>query len=254
MLNNTFYNRQTGLTPNSTITYNNVNNITYQGTQAKDTSAVYNNVETIRKEAVELNNSYSSSGRSSGIGVGVNMSLSPDLNKGITNGGSQYTANNITGTVNISSNRSNSNTVETIYANGNFTNVNEVHNNTQNMIVRGFNQEGGKVTGNINNLEVTSLQNTSTTTGSSRGVSLGIPIGAGSASVNVSGGRTSGNKNFVDNQSTFILGEGSNLTVGRTENTGGIIGKEKNSTFKIGEYTGKDLNNYDTMRTTGGSK
>ena len=57
--------------------------------------------------------------------------------------------------------------------------MNEVHNNTQNMIVRGFNQEGGKVTGNINNLEVTSLQNTSTTTGRSSGVSLHVRMKIG---------------------------------------------------------------------------
>ena len=131
--------------------------------------------------------------------------------------------------------------------------MNEVHNNTQNMIVRGFNQEGGKVTGNINNLEVTSLQNTSTTTGSSRGVSLGIGANGIPNSIGLSGSNTNGSRAYVDNQTTFIIGEGSNLTVGRAENTGGIIGKEENSTFKIGEYTGKDLNNYDTMRTTGGS-
>ena len=131
--------------------------------------------------------------------------------------------------------------------------MNEVHNNTQNMIVRGFNQEGGKVTGNINNLEVTSLQNTSTTTGSSRGVSLGIGANGIPNSIGLSGSNTNGSRAYVDNQTTFIIGEGSNLTVGRAENTVGIIGKEENSTFKIGEYTGKDLNNYDTMRTTGGS-
>ena len=62
---------------------------------------------------------------------------------------------------------------ETIHHNGSFTNVDEVHNNTGTMIIRGFNQEGGKVTGNIGNLVVESRQNTSTTTGSSIGVSLG---------------------------------------------------------------------------------
>jgi len=43
--------------------------------------------------------------------------------------------------------------------------VDEVHNNTGTMIIRGFNQEGGKVTGNIGRFEATSLQNTSITTG-----------------------------------------------------------------------------------------
>lgn len=197
-------------------------------------------METIRKEAVELNNSYSSNSSSRGISTGVTIGYGHGI---------QTTGNGVS----ISASRSNSNTVETIYANGNFTNVNEVHNNTQNMIVRGFNQEGGKVTGNINNLEVTSLQNTSTTTGSSRGVSLGIGANGIPNSIGLSGSNTNGSRAYVDNQTTFIIGEGSNLTVGRAENTGGIIGKEENSTFKIGEYTGKDLNNYDTMRTTGGS-
>ena len=73
----------------------------------------------------------------------------------------------------ISVSRSNQNTVETIHANGNFSNVNEVHNNTGTMTLSGFNQEGGKATGNIGNLVVESRQNTSTTTGGSIGASLG---------------------------------------------------------------------------------
>ena len=44
--------------------------------------------------------------------------------------------------------------------------MDEVHNNTGTMIIRGFNQEGGKVTGNIGRFEDTLLQNTSITTGS----------------------------------------------------------------------------------------
>ena len=62
--------------------------------------------------------------------------------------------------------------------------------------------------------------------------------------------RTNGNRAFVDNQSTFVVGEGSNLHVGRVENTGALIGKEGNSTFKIDTYVGKDIRNYDTMTAT----
>ena len=144
-------------------------------------------------------------------------------------------------------------TVETIYANGNFSNVNEVHNNTGTMTLSGFNQEGGKVTGNIGNLVVESRQNTSTTTGSSKGVNLGISANGVPSSVNINASRTNGNRAFVDNQSTFVVGEGSNLHVGTVENTGAVIGKEGNSTFKIDTYVGKDIQNYDTMTTTGGS-
>ena len=225
---------------NSSITYSNVNNITYQGTQAQGGTFIYNNVANIQKEAVELRNRYSS--ESSGFGVGVSVGIG-------SNG--QIKSNGISG--NISANRSNRNTDETIHANGNFTNVNEVHNNTGTMTLSGFNQEGGKVTGNIGKVEVISRQNTSTTTGSSKGVSVGVSSQGIPTSVNVNASRTNGNRAFVDNQSTFVVGEGSNLHVGTVENTGAVIGKEGNSTFKIDTYAGKDIQNYDTMTTTGGS-
>ena len=144
-------------------------------------------------------------------------------------------------------------TVETIYANGNFKNVNEVHNNTGSMVLNSFNKEDGKVTGNIGNLVVESRQNTSTTTGSSKGVNLGISANGVPSSVNINASRTNGNRVFVDNQSTFVIGEGSSLHVGTLENTGAVVGKEGNSTFKIDTYVGKDIQNYDTMTTTGGS-
>ena len=55
----------------------------------------------------------------------------------------------------------------TTYQNGSFVNVDEVHNNTKNMTLSGFNQEGGTVTGNIENLKIESKQNISVTKGSS---------------------------------------------------------------------------------------
>ena len=228
------------LNENSSITYNNVNNITYQGTQAQGGTFIYNNVANIQKEAVELRNSYSS--ESSGFGVGVSAGIG-------SNG--QIKPNSIGGS--ISASRSSQNTVETIYANGNFKNVNEVHNNTGSMVLNGFNQEGGKVTGNIGKVEVISRQNTSTTTGSSRGISVGVSANGVPSSVNINGSRTNGDRAFVDNQSTFIVGEGSSLHVGTLENTGAVVGKEGNSTFKIDSYVGKDIQNHDTMKTTGGS-
>ena len=230
------------LNENSSITYNNVNNITYQGTQAQGGTFIYNNVANIQKEAVELRNSYSS--ESSGFGLGVSAGIG-------SNG--QIKPNGISG--NVSTNRSNQNTVETVYANGNFKNVNEVHNNTGSMTLSGFNQEGGKVTGNIGKLVVESRQNTSTTTGRSSGIGLGISANGMPSSVNVSGSRTNGNRAFVDNQSSFIVGEGSNLHVGTLENTGAVIGKQSDNstTFKIDNYIAKNIYNEDTMTTTGGS-
>ena len=225
---------------NSSITYNNVKNIEYQGTQAQGGTFVYNNVENIRKEAVELHNSSNSSSSSKGINASATVGYGHKMQT-TGNGGS------------ISASKSNQNTEETMYQNGNFANVNEVHNNTGSMLLNGFNQEGGKITGNIGKVEVISRQNTSTTTGSSRGMSLGISANGVPSSVNINGNRTNGNRAFVDNQSTFVVGEGSNLHVGTVENTGAVIGKEGNSTFKIDTYVGKDIQNYDTMTTTGGS-
>ena len=225
---------------NSSITYSNVNSITYQGTQAQGGTFIYNNVANIQKEAVELHNSYTSSSSSRGINAGATIGYGHKIQT-TGNGGS------------ISASKSNQNTTETIYQNGNFQNVNEVHNNTGTMTLSGFNQEGGKVTGNIGKVEVISRQNTSTTTGSSKGVNLGISANGVPSSVNINASRTNGNRAFVDNQSSFIVGEGSNLHVGTVENTGAVIGKEGNSTFKIDSYVGKDIQNYDTMTTTGGS-
>ena len=225
---------------NSSITYNNVNSITYQGTQAQGGTFIYNNVANIQKEAVELHNSYTSSSSSRGINAGATIGYGHKLQT-TGNGGS------------ISASQNNQNTVETVYANGNFKNVNEVHNNTGSMVLNGFNQEGGKVTGNIGKVEVISRQNTSTTTGSSSGISLGISANGVPSSVNINGSRTNGDRAFVDNQSTFIIGEGSNLHVGTLENTGAVVGKEGNSTFKIDSYVGKDIQNHDTMKITGGS-
>ena len=225
---------------NSSITYNNVNNITYQGTQTQGGTFIYNNVANIQKEAVELHNSYTSSSSSRGINAGATIGYGHKIQT-TGNGGS------------ISVSRSNQNTVETIHANGNFRNVNEVHNNTGTMTLSGFNQEGGKVTGNIGKVEVISRQNTSTTTGSSKGVNLEISANGVPSSVTINASRTNGNRAFVDNQSTFVVGEGSNLHVGTVENTGAVIGKKGNSTFRIDTYVGKDIQNYDTMTTTGGS-
>ena len=66
---------------NSSITYNNVNNMTYQGTQAQGRTFIYNNVANIQKEAVELHNSYSSSSSSRGINSGAEGS---PINRDIT--------------------------------------------------------------------------------------------------------------------------------------------------------------------------
>ena len=140
----------------------------------------------------------------------------------------------------------------TTYQNGRFVNVDEVHNNTKNMTLSGFNQEGGTVTGNIENLTIESKQNTSTTKGSTKGGSLSVSAnGLPSGSVNYS--KTNGERRVVDNASTFIIGDGSNLKVAKVENTAAAIGTSENGKLSIDEYVGHNLENVDKLKTAGGS-
>ena len=228
-----------GKDENSSITYNNVKNVEYVGTQAQDTKFIYNNVENINKTAVELNNSYSSTGKSSGISTGVTIGYGD---------GTQTEFNGVS----ISASKSNMNSNGTTYQNGRFANVDEVHNNTKNMTLSGFNQEGGTVTGNIENLTIESKQNESETSGSSYGASLGIaPNGTVNGSANYS--NTNGERRYIDTPSSFVIGEGSNLKVDKAKNTAGIIGTTDNGKLKINEYVGKNLDNKDQLKTVGGS-
>ena len=228
-----------GKDENSSITYNNVKNVEYVGTQAQDTKFIYNNVENINKTAVELNNSYSSTAKSSGVSTGVTIGYGD---------GTQTEFNGVS----ISASKSNMNSNGTTYQNGRFVNVDEVHNNTKNMTLSGFNQEGGTVTGNIENLTIESKQNTSTTKGSTKGGSLSVSAnGLPSGSANYS--KTNGERRVVDNASTFIIGDGSDLKVAKVENTASAIGTTENGKLSIDEYVGYNLENVDKLKTAGGS-
>ena len=228
-----------GKDENSSITYNNVKNVEYVGTQAQDTKFIYNNVENINKTAVELNNSHSSTGKSSGISTGVTIGYGD---------GTQTEFN----AVSISASQSKMNSNGTTYQNGRFVNVDEVHNNTKNMTLSGFNQEGGTVTGNIENLTIESKQNTSTTKGSTKGGSLSVSAnGLPSGSANYS--KTNGERRVVDNASTFIIGDGSDLKVAKVENTASAIGTTENGKLSTDEYVGHNLENVDKLKTAGAS-
>ena len=228
-----------GKDENSSITYNNVKNVEYVGTQAQDTKFIYNNVENINKTAVELNNSHSSTGKSSGISTGLTIGYGD---------GTQTEFNGVS----ISASKSNMNSNGNTYQNGRFVNVDEVHNNTKNMTLSGFNQEGGTVTGNIENLTIESKQNTSTTKGSTKGGSLSVSAnGLPSGSTNYS--KTNGERRVVDNASTFIIGDGSDLKVAKVENTASAIGTSENGKLSIDEYVGYNLENVDKLKTAGGS-
>ncbi len=228
-----------GKDENSSITYNNVKNIEYIGTQAQNTKFIYNNVDNITKRAVELNNYSSSSSKSSGISTGVTIGYGDGVQTSVD-------------AVKLSASQSKMNSNGTTYQNGRFVDVDEVHNNTKNMTLSGFNQEGGKVTGNIQNLTIESKQNTSTTKGSTIGGSLSIaPNGMPSGSASYS--QTNGERRVVDSPTTFIIGDGSNLKVDKAKNTAGIIGTTDNGKLKINEYVGKNLDNKDQLKTVGGS-
>ena len=229
-----------GKDKDSSITYNNVKNIEYVGTQAKDTKFIYNNVDNITKKAVELNNSYSSDSKSSGVSAGVNVGYG---RKVLTDNAS----------ISVSSSKSNMNSNGTSYQNGLFVNVDEEHNNTKNMTLSGFNQVGGKVTGNIENLTIESKQNTSTTTGSTKGGSIGFAPNGMPTSISANYSQTNGERKYVDDPTTFIIGEGSNLKVGKVENTAAAIGTSGNGKLSIDEYVGHNLENKDKTTTKGGS-
>ncbi|MBR8734826.1 hypothetical protein IX329_002441 [Fusobacterium necrophorum] len=228
-----------GKDENSRITYKHVKNIDYIGTQAQNTKLIYNDVENISKSAVAFNNSYSSSSKSSGVSTGVTINY---------NNGFQAEAN----AVSISASKSKMNSNGTTYQNGRFVNVDEVHNNTKNMMLSGFHQEGGTVTGKIQNLMLESKQNTSTTTGSTKGGSLSIsPTGVPSGSVKDS--QTKGERKVVDTPTTFLIGDGSHVKVGKVENTAGAIGATGTGKLSIDEYVGHNLENVEKLKTKGGS-
>ena len=197
-------------------------------------------MDNITKKAVELNNYSSSSSKNSGVSAGVTINY---------NNGFQAEAD----TINISASKSNMNSNGTTYQNGLFVNVDEVHNNTKNMTLSGFNQVGGKVIGNIQNLTIESKQNTSTTTGSTKGGSIGFAPNGMPTSISANYSQTNGERKYVDDPTTFIIGEGSNLKVGKVENTASAIGTSGNGKLSIDEYVGHNLENKDKTTTKGGS-
>ena len=75
----------------------------------------------------------------------------------------------------------------------------------------------------------------------------GMPSGSASYS------QTNGERRVVDSPTTFIIGDGSNLKVGKVENTAGAIGATGNGKLSIDEYVGHNLENVDKSKTVGGS-
>ena len=109
--------------------------------------------------------------------------------------------------ISVSTSKSNMNSNGTSYQNGLFVNVDEEYNNTKNMTLSGFNQVGGKVTGNIENLTTESKQNTSTTTGSTKGESIGFAPNGIPTSISANYSQTNREKKYFT-PSNFITRTG----------------------------------------------
>ena len=65
--------------------------------------------------------------------------------------------------------------------------------------------------------------------------------------------QTNGKRRVVDSPTTFLIGDGSNLKVGKVENTAGAIGATGSGKLSIDEYVGHNLENKDKTTTKGAS-
>ena len=65
--------------------------------------------------------------------------------------------------------------------------------------------------------------------------------------------QTNGERKYVDNATTFLIGEGSNLKVGKVNNTAVAIRTSGDGKLSRDEYVGHNLENVDKSKTVGGS-
>ena len=72
-------------------------------------------------------------------------------------------------------------------------------------------------------------------------------------SISANYSQTNGERKYLDDPTTFIIGEGSNLKVGKVENTASAIGTSGNGKLSIDKYVGHNLENKDETKTKGGS-
>ena len=85
------------------------------------------------------------------------------------------------------------------------------------------------------------------------GGSIGFALNGMPNSISVNYSQTNGERRVVDSPTTFIIGDGSNLKVGKVENTAGAIGATGSGKLSIDEYIGHNLENVDKLKTVGGS-
>ncbi len=72
-------------------------------------------------------------------------------------------------------------------------------------------------------------------------------------SISANYSQTNGERKVVDSPTTFLIGDGSNLKVGKVENTAGAIGITGSGKLSIDKYIGYNLENKDETKTKGAS-
>ena len=65
--------------------------------------------------------------------------------------------------------------------------------------------------------------------------------------------QTNEERKVVDSPTTFIIGDGSNLKVGKVENTAGAIGTTGSGKLSIDKYVRHNLENVDKLKKVGSS-
>jgi hemolysin len=74
--------------------------------------------------------------------------------------------------------------------------------------------------------------------GSTKGGSISIAPNGMPNSISANYSQTNGQRKYVDDPTTFIIGEGSNLKVGKVENIAGAIGSGKLSIDGVNKLLG----------------
>ncbi len=83
------------------------------------------------------------------------------------------------------------------------------------------------------------------------GGSIGFALNGIPNSISVNYSQTNGERKVVDSPTTFLIGDGSNLKVGKVENTAGAIGASGSGKLSIDKYIGHNLENKDETKTKG---
>ena len=85
------------------------------------------------------------------------------------------------------------------------------------------------------------------------GGSIGFAPNGMPNSISANYSQTNGERKYVDSPTIFLIGDGSNLKVGKVENTASAIGATGNGKLSIDKYVGHNLENNDETKTNGGS-